>query len=86
VTGVPELTEDNQGIGGIAATPDRSVGTANLIVFPRISLNGKHDIQRCVADTQYSAHDGRLRSATALSTHRVPEGWCTGENGGKIMP
>ena len=53
---VTKLTENNQGVGGISATPEGSAATAHLIVLARITIHGHHDIERCVAYAEYLSH------------------------------
>ena len=66
--GVAQLAQNDKGVGGVTAAPNGSVDTANLIVFLRIAIHRKYDVQCCVAYAEYLRHASRLRGMDALST------------------
>ena len=64
-----QLTENFQGVRGIAATPDYSLAASYLIIFTRIAVDRVNDVQSCIPYSQDPRlHTGRLRGMAPLST------------------
>lgn len=57
---VAQLTEDNQGIGSVAARADAEPTGAKLGILIRVACEGKDEVKRRSADGQDTRHAGRL--------------------------